>query len=196
MFYMEVYEPTEDSQLLKKYIQKHAKGIVLDMGTGSGIQAEEAAASKKVIKVFGVDITKESIIHCIKNIQNKKIKFMMSNLFSVFNKDERFKKIKFDTIIFNPPYLPQDPGIEDVTLYGGKEGYEIVMRFLYQAKKFLKPKGKILLLFSSLTNKDKVEKYILKYNYVFKELDKKHWFFEDLYIYLVEHNPKKKIKIR
>jgi len=192
---MPVYNPTEDSELLKSHIAKYAKGIVLDMGTGSGIQAEEAAASKKVTKVFAVDLTKESIVYCIKNIKNKKIKFMMSNLFSVFQTDERYKKIKFDTITFNPPYLPQDPGIEDPTLYGGKEGYEIVMRFLYQAKKFLKPKGKILLLFSSLTNKDKVEKYILKYNYTFKQLDKKHWFFEDLYIYLVEHNPKLKIKL-
>ena len=191
---MEVYEPTEDSQLLKKAVEKYAKGTVLDMGTGSGIQAEEAAKSKKVTRVFAVDVTAESITHCIRNIKNKKIKFMMSNLFSIFQKDERYKKIKFDTIIFNPPYLPQDPGIEDVTLYGGKGGYEIVMKFLYQAKKYLKPNGKILLLFSSLTNKEQVEKYIFKYNYVFRELAKQHWFFEDLYVYLVEHDPDKKLK--
>jgi len=189
-----VYEPTEDSQLLKKYVEKYAKGIVLDMGTGSGIQAEAASKSKKVTKVYAVDVTEEAIIHCIKNVKNKKITFMMSSLFSRFENDDRFRGLKFDTIIFNPPYLPQDPGITDVTLYGGKNGYEIVMKFLLKAKKFLKPKGKILLLFSSLTNKEQVEKYIKKYNFVFNELAKKHWFFEDLYVYLIEHNPERKIK--
>jgi pyruvate dehydrogenase E1 component alpha subunit len=38
-----VYEPREDSLLLEKYVKKFAKGIVLDIGTGSGIQAKAAA---------------------------------------------------------------------------------------------------------------------------------------------------------
>ena len=34
-----LYEPREDSRLLAKYAKKYAKGLVLDIGTGSGIQA-------------------------------------------------------------------------------------------------------------------------------------------------------------
>jgi len=79
-----MYEPREDSVLLSKYVEKYAKGIVLDMGTGSGIQAEKAAKNKKVVKVYAVDVDEEAIKHCIRNQKSKKITFAMSNLFSLF----------------------------------------------------------------------------------------------------------------
>jgi len=187
---MELYEPAEDSFLLKKYIKKYSKGIVLDMGTGSGILAEEAASSKKVVKVFAVDINEEAIIHCIRNQKSKKITFAMSDLFSLFKRDRRYMKIKFDTIIFNPPYLPNDPNIKDKALDGGKKGYELICKFLHECKRFLKPKGKVLILFSSLTGKEKLDKFLLEKHWKFKELAKQHIFFEDLYVYLIENIPK------
>ena len=79
-----IYESKEDSFLLQKHIKKHAKGIVLDLGTGSGILAEEAAKSKKVVKVYGVDIDKEAIKYCIRNQKSKKIIYAQSDLFSLF----------------------------------------------------------------------------------------------------------------
>jgi len=51
---MEVYEPAEDSFLIQKYIKKYSRGIVLDIGTGTGILAEESASSKRVVKVFAL----------------------------------------------------------------------------------------------------------------------------------------------
>ena len=39
---MEVYEPSEDSYLLEKYVKEFSKGLVLDIGTGTGIQAKAA----------------------------------------------------------------------------------------------------------------------------------------------------------
>ena len=58
---MEIYEPREDSFLLEKYVVKYTKPgyIVLDMGTGSGIQAD--AASKKAKKVIAADINPGAI---------------------------------------------------------------------------------------------------------------------------------------
>ena len=55
------YEPREDSKLLEKYVGKYSKGIVLDMGTGSSIQAMTAAKSGKVKKVIAADIQKSTI---------------------------------------------------------------------------------------------------------------------------------------
>ena len=55
------YKPREDSILLEKYVGKYSKGIVLDMGTGSGIQAMTAAKSKRVKKVIAADIQKSAI---------------------------------------------------------------------------------------------------------------------------------------
>ena len=181
-----MYEPREDSYLLKKNVKEHSKGIVLDMGTGSGVQALEAAESKKVVKVYAVDVDKEVIDYCKENIDNKKIDFFVSDLFSVFKINKRLKDIKFDTIIFNPPYLPEEPRLKDITLDGGRKGYELICRFVNEATGYLKPTTKILLLFSSLTGKEKLENYLVKKRFKFKELDKKHIFFEDLFIYLVE----------
>jgi len=181
-----MYQPREDSYMLKEQVKKYSKGIVLDMGTGSGIQALEAAKSKKVVKVYALDIDKEAIDYCKENIDDKKIVFLKSDLLQVFRIDKRFKSLKFDTVIFNPPYLPEDPEIKDITLDGGKKGYELICRFLNESLQYLKPKTKILLVFSSLTGKEKLENYLLKKRFKFKELDKKHIFFEDLFVYLIE----------
>lgn len=170
-----MYEPREDSYLLLEQVKRFAKGKVLDMGTGSGIQA---LAAKKADSVLAVDINKNTIEHCRKTIKNKKIRFLYSDLFSNI-------KTKFDTIIFNPPYLPEDIKVKDLTLDGGKKGYEVMERFFSQARKHLNKNGKVLIVFSSLTKKKKVDKIIKKNGFKFKLLKKKKLFFEELYVYLV-----------
>lgn len=169
-----VYEPAEDSKLLKRNIPKYAEGVILDMGTGSGVLAEEA---KKYGKVYAADIDKEAIEYCKRNID--KVEFVESDLFSAF-------KRKFDTIIFNPPYLPKDKGIEDRAIYGGKNGYEVIQRFFEEVRNYMKDDTKILLLFSSLTKKEKVQDFIEKKCLTYTEIDKEKLFFEELYVYLVE----------
>ena len=87
-----IYEPREDSTLLEKYVRQYAKGSVLDIGTGSGIQAITAAYNKNVSSVLATDIQQSVIELCNKNIINKKIKFIVSDLF----KNLKYKK--FDTL--------------------------------------------------------------------------------------------------
>ncbi|MBU1854097.1 MAG: methyltransferase domain-containing protein, partial [Nanoarchaeota archaeon] len=65
-----IYGPGEDSFLMMKQIKDYAKGLVLDMGTGSGIQAEEA--NKYADEVLAVDVNPEAINYCKKKY--KKIK--------------------------------------------------------------------------------------------------------------------------
>ena len=179
---MEVYEPQEDSFLLEKYVKKYALGRVLDLGTGSGIQAVAAAQNKLVREVIAVDINPDAVKQFQESVTKnkyKKIQVLVSDLFS--NVDG-----KFDVIIFNPPYLPQDKGIEDAALYGGKKGWELSERFFAQASKFLAPKGKILFLFSSLTNKTKIDEIISHNLFESRELIKERLpFFEEIYVYLV-----------
>ena len=93
----------EDSTLLERYVRQHAKGNVLDMGTGSGIQAITAAHNNNVKSVLALDVQKETINYCKKCIKNIKIRFMVSDLFAIFKKKSALKSKKFDTIIFNPP---------------------------------------------------------------------------------------------
>ena len=176
-----VYDPQEDSTLLERYVRKYAKGKVLDVGTGSGMQAIAAALNPNVKSVLAVDIQKEVIDYCRKNIKNKKIKFARSDLFSKV-------KGKFDTISFNPPYLPQELQVKDLTLEGGKKGYEVIEKFLNDVNYFLNPNGIILMIFSSLTKKEKVEEFIKNNLLDFKELEKMHIFFEDIYVYMLTKN--------
>lgn len=173
---MEIYEPREDSELLKKYVKKYSKGLVLDMGTGSGIQAETAAKKKNVSQVFAVDINPE----VKKYITDKKIKIIISDLF------KKIPKKRFDTLIFNPPYLPQDYGIEDPALYGGKQGFETLVRFFDSANDFLKEDGKIIIVFSNLTKKKMVDIALEKNLLEFKLLETmKLPLFEELYCCLI-----------
>jgi len=176
-----IYEPREDSNMLETWVKKHAFGKVLDMGTGSGIQAIAAAHKQNVSSVLATDIQKGVIGYCKGNIKNKKIKFLQSDL---------FKKIKgkFDTIIFNPPYLPQELQLKDLTIEGGKKGYEVIEIFLSEANNFLKPNGIILMVFSSLTKKEKIWEFIRNNLLEFEELEKRHIFFEDIYVYLLRKN--------
>lgn len=81
-----IYEPREDSTLLAKWVKQYATGKVLDVGTGSGIQAVTAAKKKGVTSVIAVDIQSGVISHCKNTIENKKIRFRQSDLFSVFEK--------------------------------------------------------------------------------------------------------------
>ncbi|MBI4150024.1 methyltransferase domain-containing protein, partial [Candidatus Woesearchaeota archaeon] len=87
-----IYEPREDSYLLAKWAKKLSFGKVLDMGSGSGIQAETALASPKVTSVLAADINPEAVAL----LTSKGIYAVQSDLFSKISD----KLGKFDTIIF------------------------------------------------------------------------------------------------
>ncbi len=196
---MQVYEPAEDSFLILKHVKDYARGLVLDMGTGSGILAFEAA--KHANFVIGADINPRAVSYAnkeLKKIGKENIIFVKSDLFDSLREKEfavrngkivlvQRKKggLKFDVIFFNPPYLPKDGKYKEVSLDGGKEGHEIIEKFLGQARKYLKRDGKILLLFSSHTNKKRMNEIIKKNKFKFKQIDSKRLFFEELHLYVL-----------
>ncbi|OYT32462.1 hypothetical protein DRJ22_01005 [Candidatus Woesearchaeota archaeon] len=188
-----VYEPQEDSLLLKSVAEQFAKGKVLDMGTGTGIQATTASRLEKVKEVIGVDADKKAIEYCKKKYKKEKIKWIQSDLFTALKKYRHY----FDTIIFNPPYLPQEQKKRHTDLEGGKKGYETIKRFLYEVNYYLKENGTILLLFSSHTKKQKIKEFTEKVLLNHEEIAKKRLFFEELYVYkLTKSNLLKKLEKR
>ncbi|HLC71891.1 MAG TPA: HemK2/MTQ2 family protein methyltransferase [Candidatus Nanoarchaeia archaeon] len=179
---MGIYEPSEDSYLIQKYVRELALGRVLDMGTGSGIQALTAITNPNAQFVIAADSNPEAVAaleHQIKTKKIRKLQVVHSDLFSHI-------KGKFNLIIFNPPYLPKDKGIEDQALYGGKKGWEVSESFFQQASQYLFPDGKILFLFSSLTNKKKIEEILSHRLFQFQELEREKISFEELYLYVIE----------
>lgn len=174
----EIYQPSDDSFLMQDAIKKlKIKGNekILDMGSGSGIQAQafmQLGAKKE--NVFLADINPEAV----KFLKRKfpKSKAFLSDLFS----NKNFQKIKFDIIVFNPPYLPLDvrePESSRLATTGGKKGSEIINKFLVQAKSHLNKNGKIILLTSSLTKAIKWQAW--KKTLIAK---KKLWF-EELFVW-------------
>jgi len=166
-----IYEPGEDSYLLKKHIKDYKFKNALDVGCGSGIISKELS---KYGTVTGIDLNEKAIEFCKK--ENINGDFIVSDLFSNI-------KGRFDLITFNAPYLPQDENINDIALYGGKEGYEVIERFLNSVNKYLNENGKILLIFTSLSKPDKIKKIIEKNKLKYKLIDKEHYFFEDIFLY-------------
>lgn len=179
---MTIYQPWEDSYLLKKYVREFAFGRVLDMGTGSGIQALTAITNPNCQHVLAVDKDEEAVQILKEKAKKEKIRKL-----EVINSD-LFSNVKgqFNLIIFNPPYLPQDKGIQDDALYGGKKGWELAARLFHDASKHLYPDGKILFLFSSLTNKAKIQEILEHSLFSFTELEKQKLSFEELYLYCIE----------
>ncbi len=176
-----VYDPCEDTYLIWKKLEQYAHGDVLDMGTGTGILACEAA--RYVNHVLAVDIDPKAILYCQERIKNTKIEFRYSDLFSKIHKDE-----KFDLIIFNPPYLPADEREDKesaIATTGGKYGWEIIENFLKEVRSYMKKNAKILMVFSSLTNKEKVDSLLEENGFKYKMLARQRVAFESLYLYLI-----------
>jgi release factor glutamine methyltransferase len=151
--YGEVYTPAEDSFLFAESLSVNKGDRVLDVGTGSGILA--VVASKQASEVIAIDVNPYAI-HCAKhnaklNGVSEKIDFLRGDLFAPLNDIEYF-----DVILFNAPYVPSEENEIDFWLgrswSGGLTGRTVIDRFISQAPKHLRPKGKILLLQSTLTS--------------------------------------------
>lgn len=178
-----IYEPAEDTYLLAEAVKKYVKGKVLDMGTGSGYLA--VLAAKKAKHVLAVDIDREAISFCKKKYNLKNIAWQQSDLFSRI-------KGKFDTIIFNPPYLPYDrrePKESQRVTTGGKHGYEILVRFLKECPAYLTRTGKILVVFSSLTNQQKIDLAIMESMLTKNVVLTKNIPHETIFVYLISQSP-------
>ena len=108
----DVYQPGEDSYLLARHVRRLVHGEVLDMGTGSGIQAVEAAAKPEVSRIVAVDVSPAALEAAKRRAESGgvvwKIEFIHSDLF------EKVKGV-FDWIVFNPPYLPSEGDADEAS---------------------------------------------------------------------------------
>jgi release factor glutamine methyltransferase len=176
---MQIYQPEKDSYLLSETLKNELKHknksiSILDMGSGSGIQAETCRKSG-FKNILTADINPEAV----KLLKKKGFKSIETDLFSKINKER-----KFDLIIFNPPYLPEHKYDREKDTTGGKKGCETIIEFLKQAREHLNKDGKIILLFSSFSKPRIIKKEAKKLGHEYKLINKQRLFFEELFIYL------------
>ena len=171
---MEVYRPAEDSYLLAKYVEKLVQGRVLDMGTGSGIQAVTAAKKENVTHVTAVDLNPAALESAKKRAEDEgvseEVDFLLSDLYENVS-------CCFDWILFNTPYLPSEGEADEISWAGGLTGSEIIKRFLKDSSRFLTKGGSILMLYSSLSNINKED--LVEFECIL--LEEKSLFFEKMY---------------
>ena len=166
--YDNIYYPREDSYMLASAVQRFAKGEMLDLGAGSGIQG--IVAAKSGCRVTFADIDPAAIAAARQNAAANRVTgtFIVSDMFS--NVPNRF-----DVISFNPPYLPSD-SIKELALDGGKDGRRFINKFLSGFREHLKPGGFALLVESSFN------KWHIDLSKGAELVAKEHYFFEDLVV--------------
>ena len=116
---------------------------VLDMGTGSGIQALLAATVSA--DVVGVDVNSLAVAaaqaNAARNGLDGRARFLVSDLFASVEG-------RFDLIVFDPPFRwfrPRD-GLEVAI---SDENYRTLTKFVREVRGHLRPRGRVLLNFGT-----------------------------------------------
>lgn len=117
-------------------------GVVLDMGTGTGIGA--IVAAEQTAHVIAVDVNPEAVrctqMNVLLNRVEDRVEVLEGDLFAPV--DGR----RFDLVLFNPPYLRGEPRtLLDRAFYAS----DVVDRFAADLPRHLQPDGYALLLLSS-----------------------------------------------
>ena len=147
--WFDTYFPTrfEHLELFDEFLNEYSdeKQTAIDIGIGSGVLTLQML-KYGFDSVIGIDTNPNAIIglneYLSKESLESKVKRHYGNLFSGINE-------KADLIVFNPPWLPINKNVEgiDQAMYYDKE---LFPRFFEQANKYLKPNGKLILIFSNL----------------------------------------------
>lgn len=154
------YEISEDvfnpkyyftSRFMAEHISVTPEDKVLDMGTGSGIQAVTAGHSGA--KVMAVDINPEAVRFASRNVTANALDDIVTvlegDLFSSLDPQH-----KFSVILFTPPYLEGTPEtLLDNALYDPDKN--LLIRFFKDAKEYLRPGGYIQMIYSSIAGNEK-----------------------------------------
>ncbi|MDK2897546.1 MAG: release factor glutamine methyltransferase [Candidatus Atribacteria bacterium] len=140
------------------FLKERAKGeplLICDLGCGSGMIGIACAFWVPSLQLQGVDISWKAVELSRKNARSLAVEnrttFLISDLFSAFEG----KKVQFDTILSNPPYIPKDqweqlsPEVKlyepQLALLGGEDGLNIIRRIIQESPPFLKRGGRLYL---------------------------------------------------
>lgn len=179
----------ETEILVEKIIEqcnKQKKISILDIGTGSGNIAITIAKYVSNAFILGIDIQSQALKIASENanwhhVQNQ-IRFKPIDLFDVDLTNKLCEK--FDIIVSNPPYIPQDdfnnlpPEVKNfepyIALNGGKNGLTFYHRVLQISNHILKENGTIALEISygkANQIKELFQSYLFKDIEVFNDLN-------------------------
>ena len=166
---------------MAKNIKVSPDDIVLDMGTGSGIQAVTAAQTAS--RVVAIDINPEAVKYAKMNVAanglKDRISVMEGDLFSPLEKGP-----VFSVILFTPPYLKGQPRSDfDHALFDPEK--TLITRFFSEAKYYLTQDGYIQMLYSSMADNETALSIARKMGWHCRLMSRQETFSESFLIYKI-----------
>lgn len=182
------YEISEDvfnpkyyytSKFMAEHLNINPEDNVLDIGTGSGIQA--ITAGQTASQVIAVDINPRAVQSAGKNVRINRLEDTVSviegDLFSALDKQNQFS-----VILFTPPYLEgETKTVFDHALFDNNK--QLVSRFFTEAKDYIKPDGYIQMIYSSIAGHEQVLEISEKFGWKHTLTAKEKTFTETFFIY-------------
>jgi release factor glutamine methyltransferase len=169
-----VYPPREDTYLLIECIEPKVGEKVLEVGCGSGLVSLHCA--KVGATVVAVDINQKAVDCTRANLER-------NHLQAQVHRSDLFSNIegRFDLILFNPPYLVGRGEDElERSWAGGRDGVEVLERFLREAPDHLAPGGRVVVLLSTMMNQAPLARTLSAFKR--RRLGSKKLFFEELWV--------------
>ena len=171
-----MYTPSDDSYLLADCIRQYKGMRALEIGIGSGLLL--SILEENFTYVAGSDIDLLALQHCRQHRISSNALLVCCDAASAFGIG------KFDLIVSNPPYLPNDDfyHIRDPTVHGGPSGVETTVHFINSALPLLAGDGKMLIVISSFANAGALDNVVVENKMRKKVVKEKRLFYEMLSI--------------
>ena len=168
----EVYPPHDDSILLIESLEVHPGERILEIGCGSGVVSIHCA--KNGCDVCCGDINPIAVELTRRNAVSNGVSIDVRETDVYSNIEGRF-----DTIVFNLPYLPVDEeGMLAKAWSGGDDGMGPLPELLEKAPEHLLPGGRVVVVVSSLMDKEALDSCLSGHDV--KVLGRLPLFFEEL----------------
>jgi release factor glutamine methyltransferase len=184
-----MYNPSDDSFLLEECIRTgdYAGRWAIDIGTGSGILLH--LLSERFENVVATDIDFNSLLACNKDVWTED-----ANVMLVCCSAASAIRARFDLVVSNPPYLPDEKGgsFRDIAVHGGHGGTEATAEFVKSALPLLATDGRILLVISSFADQQALDAILAEKGLVRKKVREKRIFFEILSVIELTRNDNEK----
>lgn len=162
-----MYIPSDDTFLLADCIKQYRGRWALEIGVGSGVLLN--LLEKNFANVAGSDIDLGALQHC---------RGRSGAMLACCDAASAFAG-RFDLIVSNPPYLPDDE-VRDKAVHGGPAGIEATIHFVRSALPLLARGGRMLLVVSSLADSSTLDQFVSEKKMSRKVVREKRVFYETL----------------